>query len=139
MGSILTNLIVIKITQIVIGYMFLFCNILILIYRIIKLCRRNNISDKIILNYIIKVIYAIFGCIYSISFLHNVDYYVLAPLILSFFIELIYIAIIIILKFKDIYFNDKNQAKIIPEGSIQKYKKKKAYKCSEKKKRKKKQ
>ena len=99
MGSILTNEIAIKITQIAIGYMFLLCNILILIYRIIKLCRRNNISDKIILNYIIKVIYAIFGCIYSISFLHNVDYYVLAPLILSFFIELIYIAIIIILKF----------------------------------------
>ena len=102
---------------IIFGYTYLLTYIGVLFVRIFKICRTPRIGIKTLLYSFIRLINILIGVIYTLLFAAKVDLLIILPLACTYILELFYLLVIIILKFKEVYFSAEQIAPMPTSGN----------------------
>ena len=102
---------------IIFGYTYLLTYIGVLFVRIFKICRTPRIGIKTLLYSFIRLINILIGVIYTLLFAAKVDLLIILPLACTYILELFYLLVIIILKFKEVYFGAEQIAPMPTSGN----------------------
>ena len=109
---------IITILTIIIGYVYLIISILVAIVKISYTCVKQSIMPKLILYYLIKSTNSFIGITYGMLFLNKVEYFLIAPFIGVFLIELFTLLIIGGLQLHNSLLETKLKNKVVPKCKI---------------------